>query len=150
MQPHQVTRITFMTFAEKLKILVGMKGLSGRKLAVILGDISSTKANEWLKGKYVPDLPELVRLADYFGVSLDYLARDEVTEPRGDGLSEDERAILNLYRALQITQIDALRRLMGQPSTFAVPNSTSYAEEQATEKMEGKGAVKKRRKKKSS
>lgn len=131
MQIRSVNRITFMDFAAKLKELCGRRGLSGRKLADHFGDISSTKANDWLNGRYVPNLHELVRLADLLDVSVEYLARDEVTVTRSDGLTEDERAILDLYRALQVGKLEGLRRLAGKPPTTAVATSPTHAEEQA-------------------
>lgn len=59
-------------FHEKLKMLRKKKGLTQQKLAEILG-IKQNSYSDWETGKNEPSLENLVKLADLFEVSLDWL-----------------------------------------------------------------------------
>ena len=68
------------TFGERVKLLRKERGLKQRELAEILGlNVRSYQYYEYDEG--FPEVPGLVFLADYFGVSLDYLMgrKDERT-----------------------------------------------------------------------
>jgi transcriptional regulator with XRE-family HTH domain len=122
MQPFAVSTIADMEFAAKLRRLCRLKGVSARKLAEDLGDVSKSKVSDWKKGTYVPDIREAVRLARYFDVSIAYLARDEIEEEDADGLAEDEREVLILYRALKSTSsIDRAKALSGLALAAQLP-----------------------------
>ena len=60
-------------FPEKIKDLREEKGISQEKLADELG-ISHGIISFWENGKREPKLSNLILLAQYFGVSIDYLA----------------------------------------------------------------------------
>lgn len=60
-------------FPEKIKDLREEKGISQEKLADQLG-ISHGIISFWENGKREPKLSNLILLAQYFGVSIDYLA----------------------------------------------------------------------------
>ena len=60
-------------FPEKIKDLREEKGISQEKLADELG-ISHGIISFWENGKREPKLSNLILLAGYFGVSIDYLA----------------------------------------------------------------------------
>ena len=59
-------------FAQRLKELRAMKEISQAKLANIFGCAQQTVAR-WETETTEPDIATLIRLADYFGVSVDYL-----------------------------------------------------------------------------
>ena len=59
-------------FGIKLKELRIEKGLSQRKLGETLGVCNQT-VSFWETGSREPDLDSVVKIADYFGVSTDYL-----------------------------------------------------------------------------
>ena len=62
-------------FAEKLKELRNEKGLSQEKLAKELDDkITSSAIAWWELGKRIPKFDAVILIAQYFGVSTDYLA----------------------------------------------------------------------------
>lgn len=54
-------------------------GLSDYKVAQDLG-ISRAMFTEWKKGKYSPKTDKLQKLADYFGVTVEYLMTGEMSE----------------------------------------------------------------------
>lgn len=69
-----------MDFPSQLKALRKRKGINQRELSEALSISRSSLAN-WETGRTSPDLTMLVRLADYFGVSVDFLlARKGATE----------------------------------------------------------------------
>lgn len=62
-------------FASRLKELRQEKGLSQMQLSKELGgQISAAAIGFWEKRTRVPNLDAVVLLANYFGVSIDYLA----------------------------------------------------------------------------
>ena len=63
----------FMTiFSKRLKKLRKNKGLKQQELAEILG-IKRNTYSDWENGKTEPRFDNLVKLADFFNVSLDWL-----------------------------------------------------------------------------
>jgi transcriptional regulator with XRE-family HTH domain len=60
------------TFAESLAELRQLNGLTRHALAKKIGCSHSSIA-DWEKSEQVPNLIALVKLADFFNVSLDYL-----------------------------------------------------------------------------
>jgi transcriptional regulator with XRE-family HTH domain len=74
--------------------------------------VSQNLVSLWARGKSVPDLYQAAALARLLGTSLDYLADDARDDPPApEPVPSDERAILNLYRALRLTEAEALRGL---------------------------------------
>lgn len=59
-------------FAEQLKTLRKINGLTQKELAEKL-KIKQNSYSDWENGKSEPNIEMLVRIADYFDVSLDYL-----------------------------------------------------------------------------
>ena len=69
-------------FQERLQSLRGEKGLTQKGLSKELG-ISCRTIQSYERGERYPDFKGFLRLADYFGVSLDYLAgRSDIRELR--------------------------------------------------------------------
>lgn len=60
------------TFGERLKILRTEKEMTGEELGDIF-NVTKTAISNWENGNRFPDEPVLIKLADYFNVSLDYL-----------------------------------------------------------------------------
>ena len=61
-----------MYFAQRVKQLRKNKHLTGKQLGNILG-ITKTGISYWENGRSVPDNEMLLKLADFFDVSIDYL-----------------------------------------------------------------------------
>ena len=62
-----------MNFAERLDELMAEKKMNSLRLSKEIGG-SDRVIGAWRKGEYEPKLESLIRLADFFDVSLDYLA----------------------------------------------------------------------------
>lgn len=64
-----------LKFAERLKELRVDANLSQKQLSINLnGRIDQSAIARWEKGLRIPNLESAMMLAEYFGVSLDYLA----------------------------------------------------------------------------
>ena len=64
-----------ITFGERLKELRLEKNLTQRELVIKLnGKITQPAITLWETGKRVPNLDAVIILAQFFGVSLDYIA----------------------------------------------------------------------------
>ncbi len=91
----------------KLKNLMNTKGLNGQKLAR-LSQVSDSEISRILQGKSRPGLDNALRLARALGVSLDYLADDQLdAEPAepADSLSFDERKVLGIIQKIGCPEV---------------------------------------------
>lgn len=68
-----------MTLAEKIIDLRKKKGWSQEQLAEQL-DISRQSVSKWESESSTPDLDKIIRMSEMFGVSTDYLLKDEIKE----------------------------------------------------------------------
>lgn len=88
----------------KIKELRIETELTQGELAKVLG-ITQDSISLWEKGKRIPDTPYIAKLAEYFGVSADYLLglSDDLGAPipaPPPALPADEKELLDLYRQL--------------------------------------------------
>ena len=74
-----------MTFKEKLIVLRKNKGLTQDDFAKAVG-VSRQAVSRWELGSTQPDAPNLLKLSDLFGVSIDWLLRE------GDMAEETQQA----------------------------------------------------------
>lgn len=79
-----------------LKHLVSQSGKTQKEIASDLGLIQQ-RFNFYVNGSREPDIATLILIADYFGVTVDYLIGHE-KEPtvKDDGLTDMERLFLSL------------------------------------------------------
>ena len=84
-------------FDERLRNLRKEKGVTQREIAEFLG-IKTRPYQNYESGDRRPDYEKLVALADYFGVSTDYLLGRTPPEPGLDltGLTEEQRAAVEV------------------------------------------------------
>ena len=71
-----------MTLSEKLYNLRRKQGLSQEGLAEKL-DCSRQVISKWENGTTTPDAEMLQKYSELFGVSIDYLVKDDIDEPSG-------------------------------------------------------------------
>lgn len=115
-----------MNFSNLLKVLRTEKELSQTQLAAVLG-ITQDSISLWEKGKRVPDTQYVVKLADFFGVSTDYLLgrSDDFGNvnilSNAPAHSEKEETLLQYFRMLspelQGAALDTVRVLAGIPAS---------------------------------
>ncbi len=106
-----------MIFADKLILLRKKAGWSQEELSEQM-NVSRQSVSKWEAAQSVPDLKKLIQLSELFGVSTDYLLKDDMEEVEYTGRAED---------------IPALRRVtMEEAHTFMAvkartAKSTAYA-----------------------
>ena len=94
-----------MNFAERLDELRAETKMNSLRLSKEIGG-SDRVIGAWRKGEYEPKLESLIRLADFFNVSLDYLAgRSDVREMSikkepAPEISENGQEVLKIYNRL--------------------------------------------------
>ena len=130
-------------FSEKLSQKILQLGLNGQKLAR-KSDVSDSEISRIMNGKSLPGLENAIALARAVGVSLDYLADDQLdTDPNlpKESANELETIILRLVREigayesfhiLQTTrflgyEIAANRLIDGKPIITPAPESARPA-----------------------
>ncbi len=69
-----------MTFGQKLQQLRRARGLSQEDLAQQLS-VTRQTISKWELDQSTPDLPYLAAISEYFGVTTDYLIKEDATSP---------------------------------------------------------------------
>lgn len=90
---------------ERFEKLCEMKGVTAYKVSQATGIATSTLTS-WKKGGYTPKLSKLQKIADYFGISVDYLTGD--ADKPALVLSDLEREIILAFRQMD----DSEKRMM--------------------------------------
>ena len=95
-----------MNFLEKLDVLMNQKSLNRKTLSESCGIPYTTIIGFYSKGYEGTRMSTVKALAHFFGVSTDYLIRDEITDPNygltapeAPVLAPDERQLVEDYRA---------------------------------------------------
>lgn len=86
-----------MIFADKLIRLRKKAGWSQEELAARL-DVSRQSVSKWESAQSIPDLEKIVRLSKLFGVTTDYLLKDEMTDeemPKESSKESEVRYVSN-------------------------------------------------------
>lgn len=88
----------------------------------------------WEGGKSEPGNDTLVKLAEIFGVSTDYLLEQDKERKEStvidDGLSEAERALIKIFRQISLEEQDRVIRIVQAASESLRHSPTLPSEEQ--------------------
>ena len=87
-----------MIIADKIMMLRKKNGWSQEELAEKL-DVSRQSVSKWESGLSVPDLNKIIAMSTLFGVSTDYLLKDELEEISGSETGERDDAQLRSVSA---------------------------------------------------
>lgn len=123
--------------SEKLYKLRKNSGLSQEKLAEQL-DVSRQAISKWESGTAIPESEKLIAISNYFGVSVDYLLKDEdidTTKVADGGVGEKSRMIVGLI--ICIAGIVAMI-IWGLLSIFS-PDSSNQVSESSMIMIDGNG-----------
>ncbi len=101
----------------KLKYLRNKKGISQEKLANALGDISQQSINKYENHKIEPDIQMLIKLADFFDTSVDFLIGHTNIEQTIDSLTEfhltdKEISLVDSFRKMTPHQQECIKELL--------------------------------------
>ena len=107
-----------MILAEKIAMLRKQNGWSQEELAMKL-NISRQSVSKWESTASIPDLDKIIKLSEIFGVSTDYLLKDEIEDEiisvGDDGTAESVRSV-SLEEAnafMELTAYTAKRIALG-------------------------------------
>ena len=94
-----------MTFLEKLDYLMEKNNLNKHKLSELSGIPYTTINNFYKQGYDNMKLSTFKKLCDFFGVTMDYFARDEIKEIEYNNpiqkdiyITKEEQFLINCYR----------------------------------------------------
>lgn len=94
-----------MTFGEKLQTLRKAKGMSQEQLAERI-EVSRQAVSKWELDESLPDINNILRLSEMFGVSTDFLLRDTIDPP--EELSNNlEKSYVNAIQRRSILPLAA-------------------------------------------
>ena len=85
-----------MILADKIILLRKRKGWSQEELAEQLG-VTRQSVSKWEGAQSVPDIPKIIQMSEIFGVTTDYLLKDEIEaeeihiESRKSGMQAEEK-----------------------------------------------------------
>ncbi len=98
-----------LTINERIRELRTENGLTQKQLADAVGTSQTTVASH--ERSHDPNIYILIKYADYFGCTLDYLAgRDRAPLPYA--LTEEERELVRLFRSLKPSAKEYAREQM--------------------------------------
>lgn len=97
---------------ENLKALREAAAISQKQLAEVIG-VSQQSINKYENHNIEPDIETLIRIADYFDTSVDYLightsVRRKIEETHPCDLNSTEQKIIDGYRNLSSKQKDCI------------------------------------------
>jgi hypothetical protein len=90
--------LTPMKFHEKLAGLVSHRGFNPASFAKSLGGTSESTARRWILGLAEPRRAQLVAVAKFFAVPVEFLADDSIEHPSQVELTIEETALLRMAR----------------------------------------------------
>ncbi|WP_051350727.1 helix-turn-helix domain-containing protein [Caloramator sp. ALD01] len=100
-------------FGSRLKMLREEKGLKQKDLAKIIG-ISDRTIGMYEQGRREPDFETLIKIADHFGVTTDYLL-GRTDNPRGMIVSNKENEKFNQYLPEELRKGDVQIEIEKEP-----------------------------------
>ncbi len=102
-------------FFERFEGLLKEKGLRAADVSKATGITPST-FTDWKKGRYVPKIDKILLIANYFGVSLDYLMGNDISSDSDSFYTTpEEQAIISAYRACDEMGKGMVRRILNIP-----------------------------------
>jgi transcriptional regulator with XRE-family HTH domain len=81
-----------MILANKIIQLRKQSGWSQENLAEVL-NVSRQSVSKWESGNSIPDLNKILKMAEIFGVTTDYLLKDEIESIQSETLDLDNQMV---------------------------------------------------------
>lgn len=108
-----------MILAEKIVMLRKKNGWSQEDLAMKL-DISRQSVSKWESTASIPDLDKLIKLSELFGVSTDYLLKDEMEELPAEAVADDSYGERKETATVKEVTLDEANRYMNMEAKESV------------------------------
>lgn len=85
---------------KNLKALRTQKGISQQQLSNVIG-VTQQSINKYENHSVEPDIATLIKIADYFETTIDYLVgRTDETEKSSDTITNEEKMMIYNFRKL--------------------------------------------------
>ncbi|HLQ75532.1 MAG TPA: helix-turn-helix transcriptional regulator [Alloiococcus sp.] len=107
-----------MILADKILQLRKEQGWSQEELAEQLG-VSRQSISKWESAQSVPDVGRIIELSELFGVSTDYLVKDDI-EQKDDVLYEDDSSLLKRLSLPEANKYLELKEVSAKPTAHGV------------------------------
>ena len=98
-------------FARNLAYYMERRGKNQKEMSEIVGVATST-FNNWMKAQKYPRIDKIEILADYFGILKSDLIEDKQKPVTDDGLTENQRKLIDFAEQLSDAQAEKVLRLM--------------------------------------
>ena len=98
-------------FSRNLRKYIADSGKTQKELADIVG-VSAPTFNEWVSGKKFPRIDKIQKLADLFGILKSDLIEEKEKPVTDDGLTENQRKLIDFAEQLSDDQAEKVLRLM--------------------------------------
>ena len=98
-----------MTFGERLKNLIERQEMQQKDIAPLL-HIGPSTLSGYVNNDRMPDMLQIVRIAEFFGVTTDYLLGCD-SSPENIPMSNAERGLLSNLRSLDAEQQEVILKL---------------------------------------
>ncbi len=96
---------------KNLRLVRKNRGISQQQLADVLG-ISQQSVNKYENHNIEPDIATLIKISDYFGISVDFLIGRSENEDVEKMILTDERYVLNIYRSLDAAEKNCVKTVI--------------------------------------
>ena len=105
-----------MILAEKITMLRKKSGWSQEELAMKLG-ISRQSVSKWESTASIPDLDKIIKLSEIFGVSTDYLLKDEIDDEPNEIVADESYGEIKkeTFREITLEEANGYMDLMNSP-----------------------------------
>lgn len=114
-----------MTIGVKIQNLRKQKGLSQEQLAEAVG-VSRQAVSKWEAEQSVPDIDKIILICDYFGVTTDYILRNEemsCTETvHSTNKNEEEKDIDNKKKSTLLLTVAVMLYILCAVPIIIIPN----------------------------
>lgn len=114
-----------MTIGVKIQNLRKQKGLSQEQLAEAVG-VSRQAVSKWEAEQSVPDIDKIILICDYFGITTDYILRDEemsCTETvQSINKNEEEKDMDNKKKSTLLLTVAVMLYILCAVPIIIIPN----------------------------
>ena len=114
-----------MTIGVKIQNLRKQKGLSQEQLAEAVG-VSRQAVSKWEAEQSVPDIDKIILICDYFGVTTDYILRDEemscIETVQSTNKDEEEKDMDNKKKSTLLLTVAVMLYILCAVPIIIIPN----------------------------
>lgn len=124
---------------QRIEVLLEEKGISGAKMSTDLG-LGNSAYSKWRKGKHSISIENVIKIANYFNVSTDYLLLDDKKEMNcmrktETGITDETRKYLNSQITLCMDSLNTYIRNYGNDKIRPVNELEIVCNEDNTEPL---------------